>query len=198
MQRRVILALALAALGAVVVAIALATRGAPPEPTIAAASEPAAAPAPPPAPATPASPEPAPAPAIEPPSPPPAGPVRPPGAPFAGSARGLGAGPASTTVGRRPAMGAPLERLLAQAGQSPLAEARAATNPRDAVAAYDRYLAANPNGALREQAMVGRAGAFESMGDRAQAATAWRALLAAYPHSMSAPQARRRLIALER
>ena len=87
---------------------------------------------------------------------------------------------------------------MAKAGQAPLAEARAATNPRDAIAAYDRYLAANPQGALREQAMAGRAGAFELLGDRPQAAAAWRELLAAYPHSMSAPQARRRLIALER
>jgi hypothetical protein len=188
MRRRVILAVAVAALGAVVVIVALSTRGAPPA-TAPETSAPAAATAHEPTP-------PAPGAATAPEAPPAPAPVRPAGA--VNGPRGLGAGPAGAPVGRRPGINAPLmERLLAQSGQSPLAEARAATNPRDALAAFDRYLAANPNGQLREQAMVGRAGALESMGDRPQAAAAWREVLASYPHSMSAPQARRRLIALE-
>ena len=96
----------------------------------------------------------------------------------------------------RPGRLPPLERLLAGSGVATLAEARGASDPQVALAAYDRYLAAHPDGALREQALAGQAASFEALGQRPQAAAAWRALLDAYPGSLNAPEARRRLSAL--
>jgi hypothetical protein len=67
---------------------------------------------------------------------------------------------------------------------------------RAALEAFDRYLAAAPAGALREEAMAGRARALERLGERARAAAAWRELVDEHPRSLQAPLARRRLEAL--
>ena len=196
MRRPVVFAIVAVALAGVVAAVALSGRtpsAALPSPSPLVADAEPAAPSPPPAPLVPA-------PAVSIPAPPaPSAPnlVRPPG-PSPTSRHSLGTMSPPHAAGHRPSVGTPLERLLAKQGASPLAEARAATDPREAVAAYDRYLAAEPRGPLREQAMVGRAGALEKLGDRTQAAAAWRAVLDSYPGSMSAPQARRRLIVLQR
>ena len=66
-------------------------------------------------------------------------------------------------------------------------------NARAALEGFDRYLAAAPDGALREEAIAGRAQALDTLGERAQAAAAWRQLLDDYPLSVQAPLARRRL-----
>lgn len=66
-------------------------------------------------------------------------------------------------------------------------------NARAALEGFDRYLAAAPDGALREEAIAGRARALDTLGERAQAAAAWRQLLDDYPLSVQAPLARRRL-----
>jgi hypothetical protein len=69
-------------------------------------------------------------------------------------------------------------------------------NARAALEGFDRYLAAAPDGALREEAIAGRARALDALGERAQAAAVWRQLLDDYPLSVQAPLARRRLEAL--
>jgi tetratricopeptide (TPR) repeat protein len=65
-----------------------------------------------------------------------------------------------------------------------------------ALEAFDRYLATAPDGALREEAMAGRARSLELLGERARAVGAWQELLAKYPRSLQAPLAQRRLDAL--
>ena len=97
-----------------------------------------------------------------------------------------------------PPLQAARERMMSRLADPALAEARAATDPRVALAAYDRYLAAHPDGTAREQAMAGRATSLEALGERARAAAAWRAVTETYPASMTAPNARRRAMALER
>ncbi len=65
-------------------------------------------------------------------------------------------------------------------------------DPSGAVASFDAYLAGG-SGELGEEAMVGRATALERLGRPAQAADAWRALLAAYPETAYATHAKSRL-----
>lgn len=77
-----------------------------------------------------------------------------------------------------------------------LVERPGADNARAALEGFDRYLAAAPGGALREEAIAGRARALDALGERTQAAAAWRQLLDDYPLSVQAPRARRRLEAL--
>jgi TolA-binding protein len=61
---------------------------------------------------------------------------------------------------------------------------------------FDAYLRGGA-GALREDAMAGRAVALGQLGRAQDEAAAWNALLAAYPQSVHAARARARLAALE-
>jgi TolA-binding protein len=65
-------------------------------------------------------------------------------------------------------------------------------DPAGAYASFNAYLTEG-SGELGEEAMVGRATALERLGRSGQAADAWRALLAAYPETPYAAQARSRL-----
>ena len=65
-------------------------------------------------------------------------------------------------------------------------------DPAGAFASFDAYLSEG-SGELGEEAMVGRATALERLGRSAQAADAWRGLLAAYPETSYAAHARSRL-----
>jgi hypothetical protein len=70
-------------------------------------------------------------------------------------------------------------------------------SPRSALTEFDHYLASEPGGALREEALVGRARALESLGERAQALAAWRGFLDLYPRSLQASAARSHLATLQ-
>jgi TolA-binding protein len=65
-------------------------------------------------------------------------------------------------------------------------------DPAGAVSSFDAYLA-DGSGELGEEAMFGRATALERLGRPAQAADAWRALIAAYPETPYASHAKSRL-----
>jgi TolA-binding protein len=65
-------------------------------------------------------------------------------------------------------------------------------DPSGACASFDAYLA-DGSGELGEEAMFGRATALERLGKTAQAADAWRSLLAAYPETAYAAHAQSRL-----
>lgn len=58
---------------------------------------------------------------------------------------------------------------------------------------FDAYLAAQPRGPLAEEAHLGRARACQRLGRRTDERRAWRSLLDAYPASVHADEARRRL-----
>jgi hypothetical protein len=67
---------------------------------------------------------------------------------------------------------------------------------RGALVQFNSYLASPGNGALREEAMVGRALALGRIGRSSEERAAWRALLDAWPKSTHAKRARARLAEL--
>jgi hypothetical protein len=69
-------------------------------------------------------------------------------------------------------------------------------DPRGALAAYRRALAARPAGALGEEARWGIAEAFRAVGDAKGEAFALRVFLETHPRSAMAPVARKRLAEL--
>jgi tetratricopeptide (TPR) repeat protein len=66
----------------------------------------------------------------------------------------------------------------------------------DALARFDRYLGSDPEGALAEEARLGRALALEQLGQRDDARRAWQELLDRHPGSVHAGRARARLESL--
>jgi len=67
---------------------------------------------------------------------------------------------------------------------------------RDALASFDSYLAAGSDGALAEEARVGRALALMRLGRHDEERDAWTTLLRLYPDSVQGPRARDRLAQL--
>ncbi|MEM6992762.1 MAG: tetratricopeptide repeat protein [Myxococcota bacterium] len=64
-------------------------------------------------------------------------------------------------------------------------------NPKAALRHFQRYLRADPRGTLAEEAMLGRALAFQRLGRTEQERRAWQELLKQYPASVHAERARR-------
>jgi len=69
-------------------------------------------------------------------------------------------------------------------------------DPQGALALFDRYLGANPNGTLALEARLGKALALMRLGRRAEERQAWQKLLSAHPNSIYADRAERRLAEL--
>jgi len=69
-------------------------------------------------------------------------------------------------------------------------------NAAGALAGFDRYLADGSSG-LAAEALVGRARALEQLGQREQAAAAWRAVATRYPGTVHASLAAKRLATLD-
>ncbi|HSZ83189.1 MAG TPA: tetratricopeptide repeat protein [Polyangia bacterium] len=67
---------------------------------------------------------------------------------------------------------------------------------REALASFDSYLAANPQGTLAEEARVGRAVSLMRLGRRDEEREAWSQLLREHPNSVQRERARRRLAEL--
>jgi TolA-binding protein len=67
------------------------------------------------------------------------------------------------------------------------------TDPEKALGEFDRYLGDGGTGTVTEEALVGRALALEKLGRREEERAAWRELLAKFPSSVHAAQARARL-----
>jgi hypothetical protein len=65
--------------------------------------------------------------------------------------------------------------------------------PGDALAKFDRHLAAGGNGEVGEEALAGRATALEQLHRTSEAIAAWKSLLLRYPRSVYAARARARL-----
>ncbi|HJL16713.1 MAG TPA: hypothetical protein RMH99_13705 [Sandaracinaceae bacterium LLY-WYZ-13_1] len=71
-------------------------------------------------------------------------------------------------------------------------------DPAGALPRFDSYLAAEPQGAMAEEARVGRARALGRLGRRREERRAWETLLAEHPDTLQAGRARRRLEELAR
>jgi TolA-binding protein len=69
-------------------------------------------------------------------------------------------------------------------------------DPLRALAEFDAYLAENRKGELVEEALVGRALSLQRLGRTADERDAWRALVVAFPNSLSASLAKARLAVL--
>jgi hypothetical protein len=67
---------------------------------------------------------------------------------------------------------------------------------REALAGFDGYLAASPDGTLAEEARVGRALALQRLGRRADERAAWNDLLRKHPDTVQGERARGRLAEL--
>ncbi len=67
---------------------------------------------------------------------------------------------------------------------------------RDALASFDSYLAASPDGTLAEEALVGRALALQKLGRPAEERDAWKQLVRRHPESVQVTRARDRLAVL--
>jgi len=67
---------------------------------------------------------------------------------------------------------------------------------REALASFDSYLAASPDGTLAEEALVGRASALMRLGRADEERAAWTQLLRQHPDSVQGLRARRRLAEL--
>jgi TolA-binding protein len=70
--------------------------------------------------------------------------------------------------------------------------------PARALAELDRYLEAQPSGALASEALFGRARCLDALGRRTEAVEAWERLLRDFPDSIYEAAARRRLAELAR
>jgi TolA-binding protein len=70
------------------------------------------------------------------------------------------------------------------------------SGPSAALALFERYLNAQPDGPLAEEARVGRAVALARLDRPAQERGAWQDLLDKHPHSVHADQAMDRLLQL--